>query len=483
MQKRDYSHLLSEAASAYAEYAPKSAALHQRAMDYLVDGGSHAIRLMEPFPPRIVEARGAWVLDLDGHRILDFWQGHLGNLLGHNPEFLTEVLARVFGGGVGLQTGLVDPLQVETAEILCRQTGSERVRFTTSGSLATMYAILLSRAYTGREMVFKVGGGWHGAQPWGLKGVEFGSGLGNAFQRVESAGIPLAVSDQVLVSCFNDPEMLADLFGQYGDRVACLIVEPMVGAGGLIPASRVYLETARRLAHEYGAILILDEVISGFRFRAGNMGWFYGIQPDLATFGKIIGGGMPVAAVAGRADILALAGRDAGSPVKFSGGTFSAHPAALLAAKTMMIHLVENQDWIYPRLAELGRQMRHTVESAFAQEGLVARCTGHGTDVLPGSSMTMVHFPYRADVTLDKPDVVFDPLICDVSLSQSVLPRLLLLENVHMIHAHGAISTAHSEADIVFLGEACRRAARRIAMNTLGPWPAARSAGRLTGLM
>ena len=166
--------LVESLARAYAVHSPKSAVLNERARRTQVDGGSHALRLIEPFPPRIVRARGAWVDDEDGHRILDFWQGHTANILGHNPDVITSALSGAFAGGFGLQTGFTDRLQVETAEILCRQTGAERARFTTSGTLATMYAILLARAFTRREVVMKVGGGWHGGHPWGLKGVRFG---------------------------------------------------------------------------------------------------------------------------------------------------------------------------------------------------------------------------------------------------------------------------------------------------------------------
>jgi len=458
VKKRDYAPLLAELAEAYSRYAPKSAALNERAKKHLVDGGSHTLRLIYPFPPRIVAAQGAWIRDEDGHHILDFWQGHLGNVLGHNPEVVTSALARAFEGGFGLQAGFTDQLQVEVAEILCRRTGAERVRLTTSGSLATMYAILLARAFTGRNLVMKVGGGWHGAQPWGLKGVSFHDG----FQEVESEGLTPAVTDQVIVTRFNDPDMLRQHFAQYGDRVACFIVEPFITAGGTIPASLEYLRTARQLTSQYGAVLIFDEVVSGFRFRAGDAGALYGVQPDLATFGKAIGGGMPVSAVAGRVDIMALVGRAEDSRVKFSGGTYSAHPASLLAAKTLMSYLVEHEDEVYPRLAELGEKMRRTIEAAFSEEGIYARCTGDGNEALPGSSLTTICFPYRDDIQLDKPELVFDPSVCDVTLSRTVLEPALLLEDVCMIKGHGAASTAHTEADMDFLGEACRRVARRI---------------------
>jgi glutamate-1-semialdehyde 2,1-aminomutase len=462
MKARNHTRLLAELAESYARYSPQSRALNEKALLHQVDGGSHALRLVQPFPPRILAARGAWLKDEDGHDILDFWQGHLANILGHNPEVVTQTLARAFEAGSGLQTGFTDRLQAETAELLCRQTGGERVRFTTSGSLATMYAMMLSRAWKGRDLIMKVGGGWHGAQPWALKGVSFYAKDAIGFQKLETEGLPPALTDQVIVTGFNDPDLLRDHFRQYGDRLACLIVEPFIGVGGFMPAIPEYLQTARELTHSYGAALIFDEVISGFRFRAGDTGALYGIQPDLAVFGKIMGGGMPVAAVAGRADLMGLVGRAGGSKVKFSGGTYSAHPSSLLAAKTLMEYLVVHEDQVYPRLAELGEEARQTMRAAFVEEGICAGCTGYGNEVLPGSSMVMLHFPYQEDVSLDRPEVLFDPGVCDVILTHKVLDLALLLENVFMLHSHGAVSTAHTGADLDYLGEACRRVARRI---------------------
>ena len=462
MKPRDHTRLIAELEDAYAQYAPRSGELQERARQILVDGGSHTLRLMEPFPPRIVAARGAWVTDEDGHQILDFWQGHLSNILGHNPPVLTRALARAFEDGFGLQTGFVDRLQVETAEILCRQTGSERVRFTTSGTLATMYAILLARAFTGRTLVMKVGGGWHGAQPWALKGVGYHAGNGDGFQKVESEGVPTAVTDKVIVSDYNDPERLVDHFREYGDQLACFIVEPFLGAGGYVPATLEYLRTARELTERYGAVLIFDEVISAFRFRAGSLAGLYGVDPDLATYGKIMGGGMPVAAVAGRASIMDLVGRARGQKVKFSGGTYSAHPAALLAAKTLMATLVDQEAEIYPRLAELGAQARRAMEAAFGEEGILACCTGQSDEVLPGSSMFMLHLPYSEDTCLEGPQDWHNPNLCDILLRRRVVDLALLLEDVFLVHGHGAVTTAHDEGNVARLANACRMAARRI---------------------
>mgnify|MGYP001822392540 CR=1 FL=1 len=462
MKTRDYTDLWADLVEAYTHYAPTSHQLHETAKKVQVDGGSHALRLLEPFPPRISAARGAWLRDEDGHEILDFWQGHFANALGHNPEIVTSTLAKALTSGFGLQTGFTDRLQAETAELICQQTGSERIRFTTSGTLATMYAILLARAFTGRTLVMKVGGGWHGAQPWALKGIGYHGPNDNGFQKVESDGIPVAVTDKVIVSGFNDANSLHDHFRQFGDQLACFIVEPFIGVGGFVPATREYLRTARELTRQYGVLLVFDEVIAGFRFRAGNCGALYDIQPDLTTLGKIMGGGMPVSAVAGRADVMNLVGRAAGSRVGFSGGTYCAHPASMLAAKTLVQYLVDHEDEVYPRLAALGEKTRQAMQQAFLDEGVYCLCTGGGNGVLPGSSMFMLHFPYEEGARPEGPAGWLNPSVCDMPLGHRVLDLALLLEDVFVLHSHGAVSTAHTESDIDFLGSACRRVARRI---------------------
>ena len=308
----------------------------------------------------------------------------------------------------------------------------------------------------------KAGGGWHGSQPWGLKGIKYHSNSPGHYDYVDSEGVPKSVTDNVLITHFNDTNMLADQFKKHGEKIACLIIEPFLGSGGLIPASREYLQNCRELTERNGAVLILDEVISGFRFRAGNLGKLYGVQPDLATFGKIMGGGMPVAAVAGRKEIMTLVGIEEENRVKFSGGTYSAHPASLLTAKTMMTHLVENEKKIYPSLAVMGEITRKTMEGAFLEQGIFARCTGYGNDVIPGSSMVTLHFPNDEGVSMEDPENIFDPSVCDVTLGRDIVTLALLLENVHIAKGHGAASAAHTEEDISFLDRACQQVARRI---------------------
>ena len=456
MKPRDYTSLLSQFAEEHAKRSPQSAALHERASQCMIDGGSNTLRLLQPFPPRLVSAKGAWVQDEDGHRILDFWQGHHANVLGHNPDVVTRALAEFFSAGWGLQTGFTDRLQIEVAEIICRQTGAERVRFTTTGALATMNAIMLSSAFTGREFVMKAGGGWHGGHPWGLKGVGYHGG----FAGPDSAGVPASVNEKIIITNYNNTEKLKDHFKQYGDQLACFIVEPVIGGGGLMPAKKEYLETAAALALHYGVVLICDEVISGFRFRAGNVAALYGVQPDLTAFGKVIGGGMPVAAVAGRAEILRLAGK--GGSVKFEGGTYAAHPASMLAGKILLQHLIEHEATLYPQLFAAAARLRAIVTAAFAAENIYARFAGDRNRDLPGNSLHMLLFPFQEDGELNTPEEVRNPAVCDLPLSEKVLQSGLLLENVFTVHGLGSNSAAHTEADLQFLGAACRRLARRV---------------------
>jgi glutamate-1-semialdehyde 2,1-aminomutase len=456
--KRNYSHLLEKLHQAYYRHAPKSAEIQQKARQVLVDGGSHSLRLIEPFPPRIRSAKGGYVTDDDGNHILDFWQGHYANLLGHNSPVVTEILAEEFQKGNGLQTGFTDSTQAELAFLLCQQTGADKVRFTTSGTLSTMYSILLARAFTGREMVLKVGGGWHGAHLWGLKGVTHQQG----FKQVDSVGVPDELSAEVIVTQFNDPQRLEDDFRENSGCLACFILEPVIGAGGMIPATQEYLQTARRLCDQFGVVLIFDEVVSGFRYRAGDVGKLYNVRSDLLTLGKVIGGGMPVAAVGGKAEIMTLVGREAIRKVKFSGGTYSGHPASMLAAKVFVKYLVGHEAEIYPRLEKLSAEIQRKVPQVFSDVGFNAFFAGGHNDVIPNNSLHTLAFPYEEENPLNSPNDVLDPEKCDVEFVEQVLKVAMLLENVHIVHGLGAVSTAHTEDDIDKLCLAYTRSLERI---------------------
>ncbi|MBU4203963.1 MAG: aminotransferase class III-fold pyridoxal phosphate-dependent enzyme [Acidobacteria bacterium] len=438
-----YSHLV----ETYRNNHPRSYELFQRAGRSLIKGGSHSIRLMDPFPVYDVRSEGARVTDADGHSIIDFWQGHFANVLGHNPPIVLDGLRDYFAGGQGLLTGFPGMLQMELAEILLSRVKAERVRFTTSGTLATMYAVMLARAYTGRSFVIKIGGGWHGAQPYLLKGIShFREGL----DELESAGLPRHIDASILMTRFNDMEDLKSRFKKHGKKVACLILEPFVGAGGFLFAAPDYLRLARELTEKYGSLLIFDEVISGFRFSAGGVQKFYGVSPDLSVFGKTIGGGMPVSAVTGREDILKLCRPDApeASRVKFEGGTFSAHPAAMLAGKLYLKYLIDNEDTVYSTIGSLGDRARTEIENILRSHGFFVRCSGKDPSVVPSSSCVGVHFLNEDAEKVRSPEQVWNSRLADFEMREKLFKMAMLNEGFHVFHGYGAVSLAHSEVDI-----------------------------------
>ena len=445
MADRDHRRLLEGLYRDYRARYPRSAAAQARFREVLVDGVSHDARLFEPYPFRIVAAEGARVRDLDGHEIIDFWQGHYANILGHNPAVIREALVAELERGWGLQTGLPEEREAEFALLLAEAVGAERVRFTTAGTLATMYAIMLARAFTGRNLVLKVAGGWHGANPLALKGVARSE---RGFDAVDSQGVPLSTQEEILVTRFNDVDNLRKLFRSLGDRIACFIFEPCLGGAGFIPATAEFMREARELTQKYGALLILDEIITGFRYCASGAQRLYNVQPDLSTFGKIIGGGMPLVAVAGRADVLELASRGAKKRVLFNGGTFSAHPLSLAAGKAMVEYLRAHEQEVYPLLSAKSARLLAGIEKVFAERGICARCTGHANGILPEGSLASVYFPLREDHYPSSAEDLTDPNLCDVTLQEEALKLGLLLEDVHVMHGLGALSAAHTEEDL-----------------------------------
>ena len=455
----NYERLLTSLYRDYERKYPGSKSAHRRARDVLIDGASHGARLFKPYPFRVTAAEGAYVTDVDGNAILDFWQGHMANVLGHNPPIVRKALIAELERGYGLQTGHLEERQAEFASTLAQALGAERVRLTTAGTLATMYAIMLARAFTGRKVVVKMAGGWHGAHPLALKGVRRRK---SGYDHVDSAGLPVTTGEEIIVGRFNDVDNLRKIFLSSGDRIACLISELCPGAAGFIPATAEFVKTARELTEEYGALLIFDEVITGFRFCASGAQRLYGVKPDLTTLGKVIGGGMPLSAVVGRADVMDLASEETEDRVWFNGGTFSAHPLAVLAGQTMIEHLIEHESEVYPPLATKGARLRAGVERVFADRGVLARCEGHPNGPIEGGSLGSIYFPLRADHCPSSAEDVTDPKLCDVVLQGPALKVGLLLHDVNVVHGLGAVSLSHTDGDLERVFEACDAYALRI---------------------
>lgn len=275
-------------------------------------------------PPFIRRGAGPYIWDEEGKKYIDYVLSWGPLILGHaHPDVIHAVQETA---ALGLSFGAPTQLELEMAELLCHLVPSmEMVRLVSSGTEATMSAIRLARGYTGRSLIIKFEGCYHGHADALL--VKAGSG-GLTFGQPTSAGVTAQASEQTVVLAYNDVALLEEAFAEYGPRIAAVIVEPVAGNMNLITPQPGFLETLRRLCTQHNSVLIFDEVMSGFRVALGGAQAHYGIHPDLTTLGKVIGGGMPVGAFGGRRDIM-----QALSPLGpvYQAGTLSGNPVAVAA--------------------------------------------------------------------------------------------------------------------------------------------------------
>jgi glutamate-1-semialdehyde 2,1-aminomutase len=310
-------------------------------------------------PVMLVSGRGAHVRDAQGRAYVDYIGGWGPAILGHAHPAVVEAVRSVVGNGFAF--GTTNPLEVELAErIRARMPSLERLRFTSSGTEAVMSAIRVARAATGRELVVKFAGGYHGHSDGLL--VEAGSGV--ATHGIPgSAGIPEAIAGLTIVLPFNDPTSVTQAFAAHAGRIAAVVIEPVAANIGVIPPQHGFLEHLRATCTADGALLIFDEVITGFRLGPGGAQARYGIRPDLTTLGKVIGGGMPIGAYGGRADVMRLVAPE--GPV-YQAGTLAGHPLAMAAGIATLDLLTEES---YFRLESTSEALAAGLEAAAARAG------------------------------------------------------------------------------------------------------------------
>ncbi|MDP1526822.1 MAG: glutamate-1-semialdehyde 2,1-aminomutase [Rhodocyclaceae bacterium] len=289
-----------------------------------VNSPVRAFRSVGGVPRFFSRGEGAYVWDADGKRYIDYVGSWGPLILGHaDPDTVKAVQT---AAASGLSFGAPTEAEIELAELLTQRVPSmEMVRLVSSGTEATMSAIRLARGFTGRDMLVKFEGCYHGHADSLL--VKAGSGM-LTFGNPSSSGVPADLAKHTLVLDYNDAQQLADAFAQHGDKIACLIVEPVAGNMNLIAPKPEFLKAMRDLCTKYGAVLIFDEVMTGFRVGPGSAQGLYGITPDLSTFGKVVGGGMPLGAFGGRRDIME---KIAPLGPVYQAGTLSGNPLSVAA--------------------------------------------------------------------------------------------------------------------------------------------------------
>lgn len=348
----------------------RSEELFKRAVEVIPGGVNSPVRAFRSVggTPRFIKsAKGAYITDEDGATYLDYIGSWGPMILGHNHDLVREKVMEVCMDG--LSFGAPTEREVVMAELICDMVpGMEMVRMVNSGTEAVMSALRVARGFTGRNKIVKFAGCYHGHSDSIL--IKAGSGVMEGGVP-DSSGVTKGCTADTLSAVYNDLSSVEAIFDQYPDQVAAVIVEPVAANMGVVPPAKGFLEGLRELCTKYGTVLIFDEVITGFRLAAGGAQEYFGIQADLVTFGKIIGGGMPVGAYGGRKEIMSVV-----SPLGpvYQAGTLSGNPIAMAAGITMLTILKEHPE-IYTELNVMGTYLYTGIEKILKETE--APCTAN----------------------------------------------------------------------------------------------------------
>jgi glutamate-1-semialdehyde 2,1-aminomutase len=362
--------------SLYPDSVPVSRELFARARKVMPGGNTRTTVYIDPFPIYAARGEGCRVWDVDGHAYYDCINNFTAMIHGYaQPEAVAAVASQL---PLGTAFGAPTVSEIELAELLVDRIPSvEQIRFSNSGTEAVMMAIKAARAFTGRPKIVKIEGAYHGS--YDFAEVSLDSSPANWGDMPASTpyakGTPQGVLDDVIAVPFNDAEVLEAVFAAGGADIAAVLIDPMPNRAGLIPARREYLEALIETAHAAGSLVIFDEVIS---FRLGYSGaqGLWDVSPDLTALGKIIGGGFPVGAVAGRAEIMAVFDPTRGKPALPHGGTFTANPVTMRAGLAAMLALTPPA---FDHLDRIGETLRYGTNEALKKHRLPGVCVGLGS--------------------------------------------------------------------------------------------------------
>ena len=352
-----------EIANQHTSMNPKSDGLYQRALSVLPDGTTRDSIFYKPYPVYANRATGSHIWDEDGNERIDYCNSYTALILGHqNPDVKKAVEEQLKNGTA---FGQPTRFEVELAEKIVNMVPSvKRVKFTLSGSEAVMNAIRIARAYTGRDRIIMTEGAYHGSSdPVSVRGGA-----------TPSQGIPSATSALTTVVKYNNIEDMQKAFHQDKEGIAAVILEPVQGAGGLFVPARDYLKAVLEIAHEHDALVIFDEIITGFRLSRGGGQELFDVKPDLTTLGKIVAGGFPGAAVGGRRDLMdEVYGRKNGKPRLSLSGTHNAYPLAMVAGLATLEQLTPE---LYDQINQTGASLKVGLSRLFEENRVVGCVKG-----------------------------------------------------------------------------------------------------------
>ncbi|OGI02630.1 MAG: glutamate-1-semialdehyde-2,1-aminomutase [Candidatus Melainabacteria bacterium GWF2_37_15] len=345
----------------------RSKALFEEAKKYIPGGVNSPVRAFREIgmnPPFLVRGEGSKVYDEDGNEYIDFVSSWGPMILGHGNKAVIDALKNQIDTAIGF--GAPTAMEVEMAKLITELVPSvEMVRMVNSGTEATMSAVRLARGYTGKQKIIKFAGNYHGHADSFL--IQAGSGaLTHGYP--SSPGIPEDVIKHTLIADYNNNESVQNLFDIHGEDIAGIIIEPVAGNMGVVPAKQEFINFLREITIKYGSLLIFDEVMTGFRVALGGAQSLYNVKPDLTCFGKIIGGGLPVGAYGGKREIMQKI-----SPVGpvYQAGTLSGNPVAM-SAGLATLKILKNNPEIYQNLEEKGKKLQKGIENNIKNAGIKA---------------------------------------------------------------------------------------------------------------
>ncbi|MEZ5551050.1 MAG: aminotransferase class III-fold pyridoxal phosphate-dependent enzyme [Pseudomonadales bacterium] len=435
----------------FPDPASRSAALNARAKSVLAGGGSRSTIRTDPYTLYLQSAQGSEVVDVDGNRLIDFINNYTSLIHGHSYGPITEAVRRQAAQGTAFS--FCHESELELAELLCeRVPGFDRIRFMNSGSEAVMNAIKAARAFTGRGKIAKCDGFYHGSYDYAEVSLSTGPEDWKAEDPVSKAysrGTPASALGEVVVIPFNEPQHTQRILERHAGELACIMIDTLPMRLGSNLVQDDYVATLAKMAREHGTLLMFDEVVS---FRLGYSGsqGVLGVTPDITALGKIIGGGFPVGAVAGRAEVMSVfeTGPDGITPLPH-GGTFNANPITMVAGLAAMRDMTPAA---FEKLNALGAVTRAQLSAVFSELGIAGQISGRG-------SMFKIHLHQRPLVTVQ--DGALD------AREQSAINRLrsrLIGEGMFLGTACiGCLATTTTRSHIDALTDALRRVLPEVA--------------------
>ncbi len=421
--------ILKDYTSIYKKKTKESFKLFAKSAKFHVNGVSHNIRFYEPYPFVVKRSAGKYLVDVDGNKYTDYWMGHWSLILGHGQKQVKDSLKKQIEKS--WMYGTVNEQTIRLSEIISKSVPvAEKIRYVTSGTEATMYSVRLARSVTGRKIIAKIDGGWHGYTSDLLKSVNW------PFTESESSGV---VNEEQIVSIpYNNLAQSLEILKKFSKELAGVIIEPVLGGGGCIPADADYLKGIQEFCKKNNSLFILDEIVTGFRFRFGCLYPTMNLDPDIVTLGKIVGGGMAIGVMCGKKEIMGFAdtrGKKKAERSYIGGGTFSANPASMTAGFATLSELKSKRS-VYSKINSLGEFARNELTRVF--EGKVT-ITGKG-------SLFMTHFLKNG---ITKITNSAEAARSDTRLLAKYHFKMIADDGIFFLPGKlGAISNSHTKEDI-----------------------------------